>query len=268
MTRKIKKVSNVKVKDIAKITNSEKIIENAKDVLEKKTGTTELVSGSFVEITRVLEMASQNILETADAISRLFAEQKRMMKTDSLATKAILKRITGIEECEKRTNTALADMANWKELNGKSEKLTPRECAQIRSEINQRVSNILDLKYSDGVLTDRSLKEREKYFPMFINKIYSELKESGVLADRVNDTLHSEFNNAVESIRGWKPKQGIQKLKTKADKNRLARLKIELNSGNNPYKNYHYLSRHRQRILKEIRKDDIAKIRRNTNFKY
>ncbi len=266
MTKRENKVKIVKKKDADKTSKPAEMANDSKALAVKESGANkEPVPENLADMTKTLENVSKNILTTAGTISKLISEHLTWMKKKGANDKAILKKLTDIEESGKLTYTLISDMASWKELQDRSEKLTPRECIQIRSEISSRVSNILGLKYVNGVLTDGSLKVREKYFPMFITRIYTDLKESGVIAGRVNDTPHSAFEIAIEKIKSWEPEQGIRKLKMKADKNRRTRLQMELSNENNPTACQHYLSRHKQLAISEIRKQDLAEIRKSSN---
>ena len=213
-----------------------------------------------MDFTEMLGSVTQKVEATENAVGRLVSDQQSWMNGNG---DIILKRLTDIEENSKRAFTILADMASWKELQDRSERLTPRECKQIRNEINQRVSDLLGLEYENGMLTDDSVKTREKYFPMFIYRIYADLKESQVLAERMTDTPHIQYKAALEKIRLWEPEQGITELKGKADQNRRLRLQIELNCGNDAkaYSRY-YLSRRKQRVTNEIREQDLEEIRK------
>ena len=196
-----------------------------------------------------------------ELMSLMNGTNRALANTDSTdrAQNGILKRLTDIEETRKRAITMLSDIANLKEMQERNKKLTPRECSQIRKEINQRVSDVLGFKYENGLLTDDSLMVREKYLPMFMHRIYSDLKESEILSCRLSDTAHTNFTAALEKIRSWEPEQGVKTLKGKADQNRLARLQIDIGSG---AKTGNYLSRRKQDTISKIRAQDMDRIRR------
>ena len=237
-----------------------KKLKNAKDTSDARKRIRE-VSGNAGDFTDMLGNVTQKVEATENAVGRLISDQQSWMDGNG---GIILKRLTDIEESSKRSLTLLADMANWRELQDRNEKLTSRECAQIRNEINQRVSDVLGLEYENGMLTDDSVRTREKYFPMFMYRIYADLKESQVLAERITDTPHMQFEMALERIRSWEPGQGVSLLKKKADQNRRSRLQVEISCGNDAEAcSRYYLSRRKQRAINEIRKQDLEEIERS-----
>ena len=65
--------------------------------------------------------------------------------------------------------------------------------------------------------------ERQKYFRIFIKKLYSDARHYAGLGNKIARTKKGDFQRVIDYIESWVPSCGFAALRTKADKNAEAR---------------------------------------------
>lgn len=65
--------------------------------------------------------------------------------------------------------------------------------------------------------------ERQKYFRIFIGKLYKDTRQSAGLGSKIARTKKGDFQRVIDHMEAWIPKCGCIELKNKADRNAEAR---------------------------------------------
>lgn len=65
--------------------------------------------------------------------------------------------------------------------------------------------------------------DRQKYFRIFIQRLYSDTRKNAGLGSKIARTRKGDFQRCIDYIEAWNPSCGCSELKTRADVNALAR---------------------------------------------
>lgn len=63
----------------------------------------------------------------------------------------------------------------------------------------------------------------QKYFKIFIQKLYSETRKKAGLGSKISRTKKCDYQRVLDYMEAWNPSCGVYVLKTKADSNAIAR---------------------------------------------
>lgn len=98
-----------------------------------------------------------------------------------------------------------------------NEEITTEQSERIRELAEKRIVEILG---NDPL-------ERQKYFKIFIGKLYSDAKKNAGLGSKIDRTKKREYQRVIDYIEAWIPSCGCAALRTKADANAKARLEAK-----------------------------------------
>lgn len=118
--------------------------------------------------------------------------------------------VSGISE----TMTGLSDDINQLKLN---EEVTTTQQEIIVESAQKRVIEII----GDDPL------EREKYFKIFIQRLYKDTRQSAGLGSKIARTRKGDYQRCIDYIEAWIPSCGCAELRAKADANAKARLEAK-----------------------------------------
>ncbi len=69
--------------------------------------------------------------------------------------------------------------------------------------------------------------EREKYFKIFIQRLYKDTRQSAGLGSKISRTRKGDYQRCIDYIEAWIPSCGCAELRTKADAYAKARLEAK-----------------------------------------
>lgn len=98
-----------------------------------------------------------------------------------------------------------------------NEEITTAQCEMIRELSEKRIVEILG---NDSL-------ERQKYFRIFIGRLYSDAKKNMCLGSKIDRTKKRDYQRVVDYIEAWIPSCGCATLRAKADANAKARLEAK-----------------------------------------
>lgn len=98
-----------------------------------------------------------------------------------------------------------------------NEEITTEQSERIRELAEKRIVEILG---NDPL-------ERQKYFKIFIGKLYSDAKKNAGLGSKIDRTKKREYQRVIDYIEAWIPSCGCASLRAKADANAKARLEAK-----------------------------------------
>lgn len=101
--------------------------------------------------------------------------------------------------------------------------LTTQQRNTVRKAVHNQVLKVLGLPDKKSEWDAEDYVVSEKYSSIFHARCYVEVSSMGHLAKPYGDTTQQNFVPAIKDIEAWVPKNGIDGLKTEADKNRMAR---------------------------------------------
>lgn len=118
--------------------------------------------------------------------------------------------VSGISE----TMIGLSDDINQLKLN---EEVTTTQQEIIVESAQKRVVEII----GDDPL------EREKYFKIFIQRLYKDTRQSAGLGSKIARTRKGDYQRCIDYIEAWIPSCGCAELRVKADAYAKARLEAK-----------------------------------------
>lgn len=69
--------------------------------------------------------------------------------------------------------------------------------------------------------------EKQKYFRIFIQRLYKELRHDAGLGSKIARTRKCDYQRCIDGIEAWIPSCGCAELRTKADANAKARMEAK-----------------------------------------
>lgn len=151
---------------------------------------------------KTAELTKANSENTAIVLAKLNAQETLINGLSST--------VSGISE----TMTGLSDDINQLKLN---EEVTTTQQEIIVESAQKRVVEII----GDDPL------EREKYFKIFIQRLYKDTRQSAGLGSKIARTRKGDYQRCINYIEAWIPSCGCAELRARADANAKARLEAK-----------------------------------------
>lgn len=147
---------------------------------------------------KTAEIASKNTKETSIILTEL--------KNQKVLLNGLANSVTDID-------SRMAVLGNDIEQLKLNEEITTEQSETVRRCAEKRVVEII----GDNAL------DRQKYFKIFIRKLYSDTKKNAGLGSKIDKTKKGNFQRCIDYIEAWIPSCGCTALKTRADENAKAR---------------------------------------------
>lgn len=151
---------------------------------------------------KTAELTRANSENTAIVLAKLNAQETLI--------NGLSNTVSGISE----TMAGLSDDINQLKLN---EEVTTTQQEIIVESAQKRVVEII----GDDPL------EREKYFKIFIQRLYKDTRQSAGLGSKIARTRKGDYQRCIDYIEAWIPSCGCAELRAKADANAKARLEAK-----------------------------------------
>lgn len=151
---------------------------------------------------KTAELTRANSENTAIVLAKLNAQE--------ILINGLSNTVSGISE----SMTGLSDDINQLKLN---EEVTTTQQEIIVESAQKRVVEII----GDNPL------EREKYFKIFIQRLYKDTRQSAGLGSKIARTRKGDYQRCIDYIEAWIPSCGCAELRAKADAYAKARLEAK-----------------------------------------
>lgn len=151
---------------------------------------------------KTAELTRANSENTAIVLAKLNAQETLI--------NGLSNTVSGISE----TMTGLSDDINQLKLN---EEVTTTQQEILVESAQKRVVEII----GDDPL------EREKYFKIFIQRLYKDTRQSAGLGSKIARTRKGDYQRCIDYIEAWIPSCGCAELRAKADEYAKARLEAK-----------------------------------------
>ncbi len=151
---------------------------------------------------KTAELTKANSENTAIVLAKLNAQEALI--------NGLSNTVSGISE----TMTGLSDDINQLKLN---EEVTTTQQEIIVESAQKRVIEII----GDDPL------EHEKYFKIFIQRLYKDTRQSAGLGSKIARTRKGDYQRCIDYIEAWIPSCGCAELRAKADAYAKARLEAK-----------------------------------------
>ena len=105
--------------------------------------------------------------------------------------------------------------------------ISTQQRKKIRNAVHRRVWAILELPQNQKDWDEEDFLIYKKYAPRFYGRCWSEVKRNGHLVTPYEETPKKYYDDAMRDIEAWFPLDGIEGLKSIADKAAAANKKAE-----------------------------------------
>lgn len=151
---------------------------------------------------KTTEIAASNTENTAVVLEEL-KSQKRLLK--------------GLSNTVDRLNQKMVGLGNDIEQLKLNEEITTTQQEIITETAKKRIIEIIG---NDPL-------EQEKYFMIFIQRLYKETRKNAGLGSKISRTHKRDYQRCIDYIEAWIPSCGCAELRAKADANAKARLEAK-----------------------------------------
>lgn len=163
-------------------------------------------NNAVVEFSQILEAMKLNALtakEHSEQLGLVLANQKRQDES--------------IEEIRSEISLMNHRMTNYEDR----VRVMRTQAQNIRNSIHQRVANLLNIRYENGIITNNEGLYNDKYYRGgFISRCYVDGRRHSNLGTPYTETLQRDYGEVLEFINTWEPPTGVSGYKQYLDARR------------------------------------------------
>ena len=99
-------------------------------------------------------------------------------------------------------------------------RLTRPQATNIKQSIHQRVLDLLDIRYEDGIVADECIFDDKFYRPRFVSRLYADARRDSRLGTPYYETYQRDYSEVLDFIAHWEPPTGTAGYKRYLDNRR------------------------------------------------